>query len=69
MIDRLIARAEQRSAMMVDAMLDAIDERLIALFGASTVKRGDAEVRVRARDIERRRLRDTEARFFLETLR
>lgn len=69
MMERILRHVERRSEMMVDDMLDAIDDKLNALFGEAAVERGEARIRLRAKDLSTRRLLDSQVRFLTAGLR
>ena len=69
MMEQLLEQVADRSERLVDDMLDAIDDKMTAMFGEEAVERDVNAVRIRARGLADRRLIDPELRFLMAGLR
>ena len=69
MMERLTKRIDVQSQVMVAGMLDALDDKLVAMFGRAAVERNADRITVQSKGLDNRRLIDTQMRFLLEGLR
>ena len=69
MMERVRRELEMQSDLMVDDMLDALDDKLVAMFGRAAVERHIDRITLNSRVLDRRRMLDSDMRFLTEGLR
>ena len=69
MMERAMREIELQSELMVADMLDALDDKLVAMFGRAAIERHAERITLNSHVLDRRRMLDSDMRFLLEGLR